>query len=95
MSEVHSRPAPALSKWALGIAQGLILAGLAWFGRQQLGMHDQLNQLTWEMQQAQGNAAQVHNNTSALQGLDFRVGDLERRQAKDEALRERIPRPSY
>lgn len=29
-----------LSRWALGIAQGMILAALGWFGRQQLSMHD-------------------------------------------------------
>lgn len=78
-----------MSRWALGIAQGLILAALGWFGRQQLDMHDQLNQLTWEMAQVRGNAATVVDNKAAITQLGYRLGDLEKRQAKDDEFRER------
>lgn len=85
----HIERMHTMSRWALGIAQGLILAGLAWFGRQQLSMHDQLNQLTWEMAQVRSNAATVVDNKAAINQLGFRLGDLEKRQAKDDDFRER------
>lgn len=79
-------------KWGLAIAQGLILTFLGWFGRQQLDMHDQLNQLTWEMQQSRGNVAQVQENKRSIDRLDFRVSDLEKRQDRDEHLRDQAQR---
>jgi len=88
----HEHKVSVLQKWALAIAQGLILAGLGWFGKQQLGMHDQLNQLTWEMQQASGNTVQVQQNKASIDRLDFRVSDLEKRQDRDESLREHAQR---
>lgn len=76
-------------RWALGIAQTLILSGLGWFGMQLLSMHDQLNQLTWEMAQVRSNAATVVDNKAAITQLGYRLGDLEKRQAKDDDFRER------
>lgn len=91
MSEDRSHDkAATLSRWALGIAQALILSGLGWFGRQQLDMHDQLNQLSWEMQAARSNTQQVGTNKMAIDRLEFRVSDLERRQLRDESLRDKL-----
>lgn len=94
MTEHEHKPSP-LSKWALGIAQGLILAGLGWFGKQQLDMHDQLNQVTWEIQSIRGNAADVRKNTLTIQSLDYRVQSLEKRQDRDETIRERAREASH
>lgn len=85
----HADRLQTMSKWALAIAQGVILAFLGWFARQQLDMHDQLNQLTWEMAQVRSNAATVVDNKALINQLGFRMTDLEKRQAKDDDFRER------
>lgn len=90
MPDIDHHKSSAIAKWALGIAQGLTLMSLGWFGRQQLDMHDQLNQLTWEMAQVRSNAAMVVTNKSAIDMLGFRLSDIEKRQAKDDDFREQF-----
>lgn len=79
---------PMWARWALGIAQVLILALLAWFGSTLLTVHDDVTLNTYKLNQVQASSGVIQTLQGQVSELQWQVNDLQKRQAKDDAFRE-------
>ena len=84
----HDQHIPMWARWALGIAQVLILGLLAWFGSTLLTVHDDVTLNTYKLNQVQQSAATMQSLQQQVSQLQWNQQSLLERQAKDDAFRE-------
>lgn len=78
----------ALAKWALGVAQFVTIALLAWFGSTLLTVHEQIELNTYKLNQVQQSATIITNLQTQVAQLQWEMSNMQQRQAKDDAYRE-------
>lgn len=80
----HDAHVPAWAKWALGIAQAIILLALGWVGTTLLNLYTSVNLNTYKLNQVQQSSGVIQSMQGQISQLQWRAADIEKVQADHE-----------
>lgn len=75
---------PAWAKWALGIAQVMILALMAWICSTLLGLYTSVNLNTYKLNQVQNTSTSIQTMQEQIQQLQWQYSDVTKVQTDHE-----------